>query len=346
MPRERETAVVGLLMVAAILLGFAPRVFSEGSVPPSRSFTLTETIHIAPPTVRGGDLRIWIPMPYEESSQAAGNAKITGLPHWNMYYEPEYRNRYAYATISEAALEHGEEIKATFHVQRFEHQAALAYETDVPGVPYSVTIRLLQPDHFAPIDGVVAALAQHTTGDSTLQIDKARKVYDYVVATTKYRNNERGLSTGEALNALYEKSGDSAEIASLFVALARSSGVRARFETGFFLPSDARVGALTEEHAWAQVYIAATGWIPVDAAAAIENKDDREYYFGGVDQNRVEISAGRDIRFDPQQTAGRLNYFLKAYAELDGEPYDGITTEYWFKDDPNSGPGSVIASAK
>jgi transglutaminase-like putative cysteine protease len=346
MARDREVAVVGVLVVAAVAFGFAPRVFSQGPVPPSRSFTVTETIHIAPPTIRGGDLRVWIPMPYEETSQAAGTAKIKGLEHWAMCFEPEYRNRYAYATISEEALEHGQDIKATFHVQRFEHQAALAYQTDVPGFPYSVTVRLLQPDHFAPIDGEVAAVAQRTTGGAFLQIDKAREVYDYLVATTKYQNRAEGLSAGEALNALYDKTGDSAEIASLFVALARSSGVRARFETGFFLRSDERAGALTDEHAWAQVYIAATGWVPVDAAAAIENKDDRDYYFGGIDENRVEISAGRDIRFDPPQAAGRLNYFLKAYAELDGKPYDGITTEYSFKDDPNSGPGAITASAK
>jgi transglutaminase-like putative cysteine protease len=335
------------LTVAAIGLGFAPHVFSQASTTtPSRSFTLTETIHIAAPVARGGNLRVWIPMPYEETSQGAGNAKLSGLDHWKMYTEREYRNRYAYGEISAAALEHGADIKATFHVQRFEHHAALEYETDVPGVPYSVTIRLLQPDHFVPIDGVVADVAQKTAGDAMLQIDKARKVYNYVVANTKYESRSDGLSNGEALNALHDRKGDSAEIAALLVALARSAGVRARCETGYVLPSDARSGVLTEEHAWAQVYIAATGWVPVDVAAAIENQSEREFYFGAIDANRVEISAGRDIHLDPRQADGPLNYFVKAYAELDGKPYDGITTEYSFKDDSNSGPATVTASAK
>jgi transglutaminase-like putative cysteine protease len=347
MPREREVVFVGILTVAAIGLGFAPRVFSQATTTtPSRSFTLTETIHIAPPAARGGNLRVWVPMPYEETSQGAGNAKVSGLDHWKMYTEPDFRNRYAYAEISEAELEHGAEVKATFHVQRFEHHAATEYETDVPGVPYSVSPRLLQPDHFVVMDGAVADLSLRTAGYAALQIDKARKVYEYVVSNTKYEPQADGLSTGETLNALYGKKGDSAEIAALFVGMARAAGVRARCETGYVLPTDARSGVLTEEHAWAQVYIAATGWVPVDAAAAIENKSERDFYFGTVDANRVEISAGRDIRLDPRQASGPLNYFVKAYAELDGKPYDGITTEFSFKDDVGAGPATVTASTK
>jgi transglutaminase-like putative cysteine protease len=346
MPREREVAVAGIVMLAAVSLGFAPRLYSQSSITPSRSFTLTETIHIAPPAKHAGELRVWIPMPYEESSQGASVAKISGLEHWKMYFEPEYRNRYAYTTISETALEHGAEIKATFHVQRFEHRASLEEGNNVPGAPMSVTMRLMQPDRLAPVDGEIAAIAQHIAGDSTLQTDKARKVYDYVIANVKYDGGVGELSAGDALKALHARTGDSAEFASLFVALARSAGVRARFEAGFVLPADAHSGALTNEHAWAQVYVPGTGWVPVDAADGFENKDQRDFYFGGVDANRVQISAGRDIHLVPQQKGAPLNYFLKPYAELDGKPYDGITTQYSFKDDANSGPVTTTASAR
>ena len=50
--------------------------------------------------------------------------------------------------------------------------------------------------------------------------------------------------------------------------------------------------------------------MPVDAADGFENKDQRDFYFGGVDANRVQISAGRDIRFVPQHKGAPLNYFL------------------------------------
>jgi transglutaminase-like putative cysteine protease len=346
MRREREAAVVGILIAAAAAIGFAPRVYSQTVSTSSRSFTLTEMVHIAPPTANARELRVWIPMPYEESSQAAGIAKISGVEHWKMYFEPEYRNRYAYATIPAAELERGAEIKAQFHVQRFEYQTALENERNTSGAALAGMMRLTQPDRLAPIDGEIAAIAQHQAGDSMLPVDKARKIYNYLIATMKYDGGGSGLGAGDVLKALNSKSGDSADFAALFVALARSAGVPARFEAGFVLPGDARDGTLKEEHAWAQVYVAGTGWVPVDAADGYEDKDQRDFYFSGVDANRVKISAGRDIHLYPQQKGAPLNYFFKAYAELDGKPYAPISTEYSFKDDPHSGPATTTASAK
>lgn len=345
MPRQINRVVVATLVAGAIAVGFAPCLVSQTPVTPSRSFTLTETVHIAA-AGRAGELRLWLPMPHEESSQPAGNAKISGLQQWKMYIEPEYRNRYAYATLSEAELQRGATIKASFHVERFEHQAAIENESDVPSVAVSATMRLTQPDRLAPIDGEIAAIAQHQAGDAMLPVDKARRIYDYLLATMKYDGANGALGNGDALKALRAKSGDSADFAALFVALARSTGVPARFEAGFVLPPDAHEGDLKQEHAWALVHITGTGWVPIDAADGFESQDKRDFYFGGVDANRVKISAGRDIRFYPQQKAAPLNYFLKAYAELDGKPYAAITTEYSFKDDRNSGPVTTTANTK
>ena len=348
MPREREVAVVGMLLAASFALGFAfsPGVSSQTSSTPSRSFTLTETIHVAPVSAQSGELRVWIPLPYEESSQGSGNAKITGLSHWKMYIEPEYLNRYAYAAIPAASLDHTTEIKATFHVQRFEYQAAIADVEDLPEAPLAAMRRLTQPDRLVPIDGEIADIAQQQTRYSTLPLDKARKLYSYVIAKLKSDSGAGELSIGDTLNTLHATHGDSADFASLFVALARSAGVPARFNAGFILPGDAHSGTLVDEHAWAQIHVAGTGWVPVDPYDGANSKDECDFYFGGVDANRVKIFAGRDIHLFPSQKGAPLNYFLKAYAELDGQPYAAITTEYSFKDDPNSGPPTTTASAK
>jgi transglutaminase-like putative cysteine protease len=349
MSRNREGAVVGILLAASFALGFAftPGVSSQTSAPPSRSFTLTETIHIAPVSASSAELRVWIPLPYEESSQGSSNAKITGLSHWKMYIEPEYLNRYVYATIPVTSLDHTTEIKASFHVQRFEHQAAIANVVDVPEVPLAELRRLTQSDRLVPIDGEIADIAQQQTGYATLALDKAQKVYDYMIAAMKCSGGSGELSAADTLSTLHAMKGDSADFASLFVALARSSGVPSRFEAGFILPTDAHSGTLVDEHAWAQIHVAGTGWVPVDPYDGANNKNERHFYFGGVDANRVEIFAGRDIHLYPPQKGAPLNYFMKAYAELDGQPYEAITTESSFKDDPHSGPSTTTtASAK
>ena len=54
-------------------------------------------------------------------------------------------------------------------------------------------------------------------------------------------------------------------------------------------------------------------------AEALETK---EYYWGGVDEKRVELSRGRDLTLSPAQDAGDLNDFGYPYAEVDGEIVD------------------------
>jgi hypothetical protein len=41
---------------------------------------------------------------------------------------------------------------------------------------------------------------------------------------------------------------------------------------------------------------------------------------------------GRDIRLDPPQQGGPLNYFIYPYAELDGKPL-ALSSKFSFQDD-------------
>ena len=51
-----------------------------------------------------------------------------------------------------------------------------------------------------------------------------------------------------------------------------------------------------------------------------EAKPIREYYFGAVDEKRVEFGTGRDLVLTPAQAGEPLNYFMYPYAEADGRP--------------------------
>jgi hypothetical protein len=61
--------------------------------------------------------------------------------------------------------------------------------------------------------------------------------------------------------------------------------------------------------------------------ASFEVKAYREYYFGAIDENRIAFGTGRDIVLNPKQKAGRLNYFMYPYAEIDGKPLDFLSQE-------------------
>ena len=75
--------------------------------------------------------------------------------------------------------------------------------------------------------------------------------------------------------------------------------------------------------------------IAVDLAATTEaakNPARREYFFGVHDENRVELSKGRDVILTPHQHSGPLNYFVYPYAEADGKKYTAIATTYSYRD--------------
>jgi transglutaminase-like putative cysteine protease len=329
-----------LLSVALVFVActFSSRADSQTISTPSRTFTLENTIHVPPVPAGSRELRLWIPVPYEESSQAVGKVKITGVPRWKVLAEPEYRNRFVYVVIDRAALANGAEIKASFHVQRFEHQVVLNGNDDEQGTPTVATARFLKPDRLVPLDGEIADLSEKEAGGAMLPLDKSRRLYEYVIATMHYDHDGSDWGRGDALWACNSKHGNCTDFHSLFIALARAAGIPARFEIGFSIPTNAHEGAITSYHCWAQFYVAGTGWVPLDASEAWKHKELHDYYFGGLDANRVKMSMGRDIRLNPPQKGGPLNYFVYPYAELDGKPYTAITNEYSFKDDLNSGP--------
>ena len=170
-----------------------------------------------------------------------------------------------------------------------------------------------------------ALQSREQTQGAMQPLDKARKIYDYVVATMKYNKDGTGWGRGDAIWACDSKRGNCTDFHSVFIGMARAAGIPARFEIGFSIPTGSRESAIPGYHCWAQFYIAGIGWIPVDASEASKNPDKRDYFFGATDQNRVMFSMGRDIRLKPAQKADLLNYFVYPYAEADGKP---VATAY------------------
>jgi transglutaminase-like putative cysteine protease len=116
--------------------------------------------------------------------------------------------------------------------------------------------------------------------------------------------------------------------------MARAVGIPARFAIGFPLPADRGAGKIAGYHCWAEFYAKGIGWVPVDASEAAKNPAKREYFFGAHDQNRVELSKGRDVILVPKQHGGPLNYFVYPYVEPDGGKYLSLDTRCSYKDLP------------
>ncbi len=146
-------------------------------------------------------------------------------------------------------------------------------------------------------------LAEQATAGLATDAAKARAIYDKVTAMMRYDKSGTGWGRGDALFACDAKRGNCTDFHALIIGMARSSGIPARFAIGLPLPARARL-AETEikgYHCWAELYVSGRGWVPVDASEAVKDPSRREYFFGHHDENRLELSRGRNLILEPAQ---------------------------------------------
>jgi len=304
-----------------------------------RNFEFTYQIHVPNLPPSSSPLRLWIPVPSSDSWQTISNLSIESPFAHRIKAESQYGNRMAYFEIKLAHPRPGFDITMHFTAVRREHRVDLTGTAHLENAaaPGSVELaRYLQPDHLVPIDGVIGELSkQHTQGAAT-QLEKARMIYEYVVATMRYDKSGTGWGHGDAIWACNAKRGNCTDFHSLFDGMARAASIPARFEIGFPLPAGKAEGEIPGYHCWTEFYLEGAGWVPIDASEAWKDPARHDYFFGANDVNRVQFSIGRDLRLNPPQHSDALNYFVYPYAELNGKPFDQLQTHFAFKDLPGS----------
>jgi transglutaminase-like putative cysteine protease len=148
----------------------------------------------------------------------------------------------------------------------------------------------------------------------------------------RYDKTGTGWGRGDVLYACDAKKGNCTDFHSLFIAMARSQGIPARFEIGFPLPPDKRSSEIAGYHCWAEFFEPQHGWIPVDISEAWKHPEKKDYFFGAHDDNRVEFTMGRDLELSPKQDGKPLNYFVYPYVEIGGKEYPNVSNAFSFAD--------------
>ncbi|HET6251950.1 MAG TPA: transglutaminase-like domain-containing protein [Tepidisphaeraceae bacterium] len=197
----------------------------------------------------------------------------------------------------------------------------------------------LMADKLVPIGGKpMKLLAGVALGaDSYAQ---ARTLYDVVDDHMKYRKDKPGWGRGDAAWACESGFGNCTDFHSLFISLARSNHLPAKFEIGFGIPEARGSGIVPGYHCWAWVKPAGHGWVPVDISEASKHPDRRDYFFGHLCENRVQFSSGRDLVLSPPQNGPPLNFFVYPYVEVDGRawPPGKMITSFTYADVPVDSP--------
>ena len=305
--------------------------------PASRSFNVSYLINVSPPA-SGEKERVWVPLPSTDQFQEISQLELKAPSSIRVHKDSRYGNRFAFFTVDPSQVKAPFEIRLTFHVVRYEHQATLAHAADPSGTFPKDVAPFLQPDRLIPVDGVIAKIAREQTQDVTDPVEKARKIYDYILSTMSYDSSIPGSGRGDAAWACDTHRGNCADFHSLFIGMARAVGIPTRFQIGFLLPKEQKGGTVPDYHSWAEFYVNGSGWIPVDASEASQQPDKRDYFFGAIDADRVTISIGRDVPFTPAPKAGPLNYIVYPYIEIDGKPYANYSTDVLLPRHRNSRP--------
>jgi transglutaminase-like putative cysteine protease len=280
----------------------------------------------------GKKVRVWIPAAPSDAFQEVKIVSAKGDLPLKKAHESKYGNDVYYAeTNSASAPELHFDIE--YDITRQE-RVALGPAAKLAKAALTTKERQedLQPDALVPITGLPADLAVKVTQGKTDPFDKAHAIYDYVFTTMKYDKTGTGWGHGDVLYACDAKKGNCTDFHSLFIAMARSQGIPARFEIGFPLPPDKHSSEIAGYHCWSDFYIDGKGWIPVDISEAWKHPEKRDYFFGSHDVNRVQFSMGRDLKLSPAQDGKPLNYFVYPYAEVDGQEYSNVSMAFSFAD--------------
>jgi len=260
--------------------------------------------------------------------------QVSGAQGATVYTEPRFGNPALYVSIDDPGS-NPVAITLKFKVRRSEYlrKDFSKVKQVVAGALDPAVGEFLNPDKLVPIDGRIKQLSAEVTKGKKTDLEKARAIYDYTLANMKYDKSGEGWGRGDIFFACDAKRGNCTDFHALFIGLARAAGIPARFSIGFPLPDKRGEADISGYHCWAEFYLKGYGWVPIDASEAWKHQEKKDYFFGGQDENRVQLSTGRDLMLRPRQQSGPLNYFVYPHAEADGKSIDAIIKkQFHFRD--------------
>jgi hypothetical protein len=281
----------------------------------------------------GEKLRVWIPAAHSDAFQDVKIVSATGDLPLKKTHESRYGNEMYYAEASKSK-QSDVHFEIVYDVIRHERLTLGVYAPHLEEAKLDDKERkgYLAPDVLVPVTGLPADLAAKTVAGKSTTLDKARAIYDYVFANMSYDKTGTGWGRGDVLYACDAKKGNCTDFHSLFIAMARSQGIPARFEIGFPLPADKHAFEIAGYHCWAEFFDPQQGWIPVDISEAWKHPEKKDYFFGAHDANRFQFTLGRDLVLSPKQDGKPLNYFVYPYVEVGGKEYPNVSTAFSFAD--------------
>jgi transglutaminase-like putative cysteine protease len=318
---RRAKILLSAIVIVLLIVGM--ECLSAGAGAESAPSTVREvkfTYHtdIAGIDPKAHKVEAWIPLPRDDRFQRVSELVIDSPVHAEVIKQPTGGNRVAHLSAA-APLPASIPVTIRFTVRRVEEAANPAMaQRNLPEPRDGKFASYLSPDRLVPINGEITRVSAKVGDTDASAYEQAHAIYRYVIANMTYDKSGTGWGRGDAIYACNVKKGNCTDFHSLFIAIARSRGIPARFTIGFPLGS-ASAGTIPGYHCWAEFY-AGGQWVPVDASEAWKHPQLVQYYFGHLDASRVAFTMGRDLVLKPPQQGEPLNFLIYPYVEVDGKP--------------------------
>lgn len=323
--QKQESFVMKKIVLLIVLFTFAFPLYGKAQEPRNFKFSYAVTLKDLAPKAK--KVQLWIPVPQNGQYQKIWDLKlkVQGMENWtgqiSLKKEKLYGNKYFYIEFDPSQSQRKEyTFSLTFKASR---KGISKLQDKTPATKEKELKKYLAPNKSVPIGNakinkrIQEALPKKT--DSPLKI--ARSIYDYLIKEMRYDKSGTGWGKGDAVWACDSARGNCTDFHSLFISMMRTLLVPARFEIGFPLPEGKKEGEIKGYHCWGWFYADHLGWVPVDISEADKHPEKKELFFGGLDNNRIGFTTGRDLVLEPSPSQGSLNFFVYPLVEVDGKSH-------------------------
>lgn len=314
-----------------------------------RTFEVTTRVDIVKPE---GLTRVWLPIPSVNSDyQRSLENSFTSNGTTQLTQDGQHGAKMLYVEF--AANEARPFAVLTSRVQTQNRAADWSQKT--AAAEDADTLRYFtQPSAFIPTDGIVRKTALAATQGARTDVEKAQKIYDWIVANTYREPKVRGCGEGDIQTMLETANlgGKCADLNALFVGLCRAVGVPARDVYGIRLvPSAFGYKELSgnpaslkgAQHCRSEVYLKGYGWVAMDPADVakvmrletadwIKNTTNpvvapvNKALFGGWEGNWMAYNTASDVVL-PKSSGEKVHFFMYPVAENAAGRFDSYAPD-------------------
>jgi transglutaminase-like putative cysteine protease len=240
-----------------------------------RTFQAVTRLQIAKP---GGVMQAWVPLPAFNAPdwfRPSGSTWKVSSGTAEIKRDPKYGAEILHVVWTDGDAAPVVEVTSRFATR--DRAIDLSKPGSVPTLSPEERRIYTSATDLIPITGIVKETSDRITTGATGDLDKARRIYEWIVDNTRRDPQTRGCGVGDIASMLRTGNlgGKCADLNALYVGLARAAGLPARDVYGLRVaPSKfgyRSLGAGTEnvtkaQHCRAEVFLAGFGWVPVDPA--------------------------------------------------------------------------------